>query len=188
MYTNIEQAIAFMIKANKGMKIKNTNIDKCLHSVLVGNIMEKVTNTEEVIIVSYLHDIINDTMYGYEEIEEKFGTLVADMVQELSEDMSITKWLDRKKDFIKRIKKCNDYNIINIMVADKLEWLSMLYSLFIKDGDKIWKTFGGSKQDNCYYYRELYNVAKDKGANAYLLNRYKNLIKIYFGDFDEEDI
>ena len=30
--------------------------------------------------------------------------LVADMVQDLSEDMSISKWLDRKKDYVKRLK------------------------------------------------------------------------------------
>ena len=41
--------------------------------------------------------------------------------------------------------------------------------------------------DNRWLYRETYNIAKKKGANKKLLDRYFELLKIYFGDMDEED-
>ena len=80
-----------------------------------------------------------------------------------------------------------DIMVINIMLADKLHVLLSNYSLFLKIGDKVWKSTGGSKDDNRWLYRETYNIAKKKGANKQLLNRYAELLKVYFGDIDEED-
>ncbi len=186
MYTKIEEAIQFVIKANKGKKIKINNIDKTFQHISVYNMIRNITDTEDVLIASLLHDIINDTEYGYEEIEELFGTLVADMVSDLSEDMSIAKWVDRKKDFIKRMKKNYDINVINIMLADKLFDLLSYYEYFLQNGDKLWKLSGGSKDENCWLFRELYNIGKSKNANKDILKRYKELLIIYFGEFDEE--
>ena len=187
MYTNVEEAIHFMVKAFKGQRIKTENIDRSFHSMTVFSLVRDITDTEDVLVSALLHDIINDSEYGYEEIEEKFGTLVADMVSDLSEDMSIAKWLDRKKDYIRRMRNNNDVMVINIMLDDKLHILLSNYNLFVKVGDKVWKTTGGSKDDNRWLYRETYNIAKQKGANKDLLKRYAELLKIYFGDLDEED-
>lgn len=185
MYTKVEEAIHFMVKANKGQKRKNENIDKSFHPMIIYSMLREFTNTEDVLVSALLHDVINDTEYGYEEIEERFGTLVADMVSDLSEDMAIAKWIDRKKDYVKRMRANYDVNVINIMLADKLHNLISNYERFLKMGDKIWKNTGGSKDENRWLYRELYNIATKKGANADLLKRYKEIIKIYFGEIDE---
>lgn len=185
MYSKIEEAIYFVIKAYKSQKIKIENIDKCFHPLMVGNTIKDITNIEDIVVAAYLHDVIIDTEYGYEEIELKFGTLIADMVQDLSEDMSISKWLDRKKDLIKRLKKTFDINVINIVIADKLQELLLIYNLFKKNGDKVWKSTSGSKEENCWLYREIYKIGKNNKANSKLLNRYKNLLVLYFGEDDE---
>ncbi len=187
MYNNVEEAIHFMVKAFKGQKIKTENIDRSFHSMIVYSLLRDITDTEDVLVSALLHDVINDTEYGYEEIEEKFGTLVADMVSDLSEDMSIAKWLDRKKDYIRRMRNNNDVMVINIMLADKLHILLSNYNLFLKIGDRVWKTTNGSKDDNRWLYRETYNIAKKKGASPKLLQRYAELLKVYFGELDEDE-
>lgn len=186
MYNAVEKAIHFMVLANKGQRRKNENIDKSFHSMSVGMMISNITTTEDVIVAALLHDIINDTEYGYEEIEEMFGTLVADMVSDLSEDRSISKWLDRKKDFVQRMRNNDDLNVINIMIADKLHNLLSDYELFQKNGDKIWKFSKGTKEENSWLFRECYYLAKKKGANEWLMNRYKKVLIEYFGDLDEE--
>ncbi len=185
MYSRVEEAIYFMVKANRGIKFKNENIDKSFHAMIVYSMIRDITTTEDILVAALLHDIINDTEYGYEEIEEKFGTLVADMVSDLSEDMAIAKWLERKKEFILRMRNNGDVNVINILLADKLHILISNYNNFLKNGDKIWKGTGGSKDENRWLYREIYNIAKAKGANVKLLDRYKELLTTYFGDLDE---
>ncbi len=185
MYTQVEDAILFMVKANKGLKFRFENVDKSYHAMVVYSMIRNITDTEDVLISAILHDIINDTEYGYEEIEEKFGTLVADMVSDLSDDKAITKWLERKKEFIRRIRVNHDVNVINIMLADKLHILLANYAAFLKQGDKIWKNTSGTRDENRWFYREVYNIAKNENANEGLLKRYKKLLIEYFGEFDE---
>lgn len=185
MYTKIEEAIYFMVKAYKGQKIRIENIDKCYHPMVVYTTIKGITNVEDIAIAALLHDVIVDTEYGYEEIEAKFGTLVADIVKDISEDMSISKWLDRKKDLIKRLKSNFDINVMNIVLADKIHELTIYYDTFMSVGDKVWKNTSGNKEENCWLYREIYNIAKSAKANSNLLNRYKKLLILYFGDLDE---
>ena len=139
MYNDEEKAIKFIIQAFKGSKDKIDNMEKCFHSILVGNAIKEITNSEEIITAAYLHNIINSTEYGYEDIEERFGSIVADIVSEISEDWSHTKWIDRKKEFIRRIKMSQDINNINIIVADKTQDLLSYRDLFARKGNKIWK-------------------------------------------------
>lgn len=185
MYNKVEEAIHFMVKANKGQKRKNENIDKSFHPMIIYAMLREYTTTEDVLVSALLHDVINDTEYGYEEIEERFGTLVADMVSDLSEDMAITKWINRKKDYVRRLRNNNDPNVINIMLADKLHNLISNYDNYLKNGDKIWKNTGGSKEENCWLYRECYLIAKKNNVYQGLLDRYKEMIEIYFGGIDE---
>jgi hypothetical protein len=100
--------------------------------------------------------------------------------------MGIAKWYDRKKDYIKRMKASCDVNVINIMLADKLHNLISNYESFLKYGDKLWKNTGGTKDENRYMYREIYNIAKKKNANEGLLKRYKEVVTLYFGELEDE--
>lgn len=180
MYNKVEEAIHFLFKANKGQKLKYENMDRSFHSIIVGNMIKDIGETEEYVVAAILHDIINKTDYGFEDIEETFGPLVADIVYALSEDLSITKWFLRKKEYIKRMKEQKDVHIINIMLADKLHTLLMLYDNFKQIGEKVWKITGGSMEENSYIFKEAYHIALEKGANPKLLERYKKLIKVYF--------
>lgn len=179
---NIELALLFMIRANKGKKFKFDDIDKTFHSVCVGNTMMRIKGvTEEYIVAGILHDIINDTEYGYEDIEQKFGKEVAEIVFEISEDMSIAKWLDRKKDYVKRLRKNKDPMILNIVVADKINYLKML-DASVKGIDKISKYSGGSITENRYLYREIYNICLNANCDLNLMKEYNSLLIRVFGE------
>lgn len=182
MYENEERAIKFLIKAFKGNKNKIDNMERCFHSILVGNAIKDITNYEEIIIAAYLHNIINYTEYGYEDIEERFGSIVSDIVTEISEDWSLPKWTSRKKEFIKRIKLSNDVNNINIIVADKTQDLLSFRSYYEKKNNKLWKELNITKSDATWFYREIYNIALSKNANPKLLNRYKKELEYFFGE------
>lgn len=186
MYTRIEEAMIFTFKANRSKKVKINNVARAFDNIAVYSLIRDITDTEDVLVAALLHDVINDTEYGYEEIEELFGTLVADMVSDLSEDMSMAKWMDRKKDFVRRMKNNNDINVINIMLAVKLFELLSYYDYFLNNGDKLWKLSSGSKNENCWLFRELYNVGRRKNADSNILKRYRELLVVYFGEFDEE--
>lgn len=181
---NIELAYLFMIKANKGKKFKFDDIDRSFHSVCVGTMLLKIDDIpENIVIAGILHDIINETDYGYEEIEHEFGSKIAEIVSDVSEDLSIAKWLERKKDFIRRIRKIDDPLILNIVVADKINYLQLLKRC-IKDINKITKYSGGSPSENKYFYREIYNICESMECNKDLLNRYSEILLDFFDDVE----
>ncbi len=181
---NVESALLFMIKANRNKKFKFDDIDKSFHSVCVGNTMMKINGvTEDYIVAGILHDIINDTEFGYEEIEQNFGKVIADIVFEISEDMSIAKWLDRKKDYVKRLRKNKDSMVLNIVVADKINYLKMLNNS-VKGLDKISKYSGGSVTENRYLYREIYNICLNANCDLKLMKEYNSLLIKVFGEFE----
>ena len=181
---NIELAFLFMVKANKGKKFKFDDIDRSFHSVCVGTMLMQLSDIpEQIVVAGILHDIINETDCGYEEIEHEFGSKIADIVSTVSEDLSIAKWLERKKDFIKRIRKIEDSMILNIVLADKINYLHILKNC-IKDTDKISKYSGGSPSENKYFYREIYNICEAKQCSKYLLNRYSEILLDFFDDVE----
>lgn len=98
MYTSEEEILHFIFIAFQGMKRKKENIDLVFHSVMVGNMLKNINSSEVIINTGYLHDIIEDTNYTYEDIANKFGKQLADNVSKLSEDKTITDYKDRKQD------------------------------------------------------------------------------------------
>ena len=48
MYENEERAIKFLIKAFKGNKNKIDNMERCFHSILVGNAIKDITKYTEI--------------------------------------------------------------------------------------------------------------------------------------------
>ena len=55
-----------------------------VHIIPVVNILEQITTDKEIIAAAYLHDTLEDTDTTYEELEENFGKIIADLVLELT--------------------------------------------------------------------------------------------------------
>lgn len=115
------------------MKCKKENIDLVFHSVMVGNMLKNINSSEVIVNTAYLHDIIEDTSYTYEDIANKFGKQLADNVSKLSEDKTITNYKERKQEFINRLKNY-DSDLLLVELADKLQNLVSDYELFSKQG------------------------------------------------------
>lgn len=133
MYTSEEKILHFIFIAFQGMKCKKENIDLVFHSVMVGNMLKNINSSEVIVNTGYLHDIIEDTSYTYEDIANKFGKQLADNVSKLSEDKTITDYKERKQEFINRLKNY-DSDLLLVELADKLQNLVSDYELFSKQG------------------------------------------------------
>lgn len=57
---------------------------------------------QDILVAGLLHDTIEDTSATYQEIEEKFGKKVADMVEEVSHPKNYT--AEEKKEYYEKIK------------------------------------------------------------------------------------
>ena len=134
---------------------------------------------EETVFIGYLHDIIEDTKYTYNDILEKFGKNIADGVLQLSEDKSILDYVDRKKEFIKQLKKVND-NLIVVEIADKLQNLISDYEQYKIKGKEFLITEANNYEELKWYYLELKKLFNKRINNNHLLERYNKIVYEYF--------
>lgn len=72
-----------------GQVRKGSNLPYVTHPVAVSYLLAKYKlshRLEELLVAAILHDVMEDCGVSYEELEREFGTLVASLVQELTND------------------------------------------------------------------------------------------------------
>ena len=100
-----EKALNFAINAHKG-QIRKAEPDKpkIFHPIDVGNILKKYGYDENVVAAGYLHDVVEDTSYSFDDIKKRFGKDIASLVYVASEPDKSLSWEERKKHTIDTIK------------------------------------------------------------------------------------
>ena len=83
-------------------------------SLLVREIEEP---SSDLLIAAILHDVIEDTRTKFSDLEEHFGTSVADIVREVSDDMTLPSFI-RKREQTQKVSSLS-YDAKCIKIADK---------------------------------------------------------------------
>ena len=179
MYDLEEDIIHFIFKAFNGLKRKKEDIDLVFHSVMVGVMLKNIGCDEETVFVGYLHDIIEDTECTYDDILKRYGRNIADGVLQLTKDQSIVDYVERKKDFIKKLNGV-DNNIIIVEIADKLQNLISDYEQYRDKGKDFLVTEANNYEELKWYYLELKKLFNERIGNNQLLDRFNKIVYEYF--------
>ena len=179
MFTLEENIIRFVFKAFHGLKRKKEDIDMVYHSIMVGTMLKNANCDSGIVYIGYLHDVIEDTKYTYDDILEKFGKEIADGVASLSEDKNIKDYKTRKLKFLNKLKNL-DNELLMVEVADKLQNLLSDYDAFQTHGKECLTTEADNYDNMKWFYLSLKQLFNDRLGDCELLNRYNNIIKLYF--------
>ena len=82
----LEDAIKFAADAHAGVKRKGKNRAYILHPLEAMIIAASLTEDEEVLAAAVLHDTVEDTAVTKEQLEQTFGSRVANLVAAESEN------------------------------------------------------------------------------------------------------
>ncbi|MBQ9072060.1 MAG: HD domain-containing protein [Bacilli bacterium] len=173
----------FAIKAHKG-QIRKSDKEKpmIIHPINVGNILEEYGFDENVIAAGYLHDVVEDTKYTKEDIEDKFGSDIASLVMGASEPDKSLSWEERKKHTIEEVKKL-DLRHKAIVCADKISNLEDLRIISEIKGEYDFCAFKRGVDSQKWYYTEVYNsLVKNEDENLPMFIRLKELIGQVFNN------
>jgi guanosine-3',5'-bis(diphosphate) 3'-pyrophosphohydrolase len=90
------------------------------HLAEVASLLATVTDGEdaELVAAGWLHDTIEDTDTSHDELAQRFGTRVADIVEEVTDDMTLAKSERRRRQVIEAPNKSPGAKLIKI--ADKI--------------------------------------------------------------------
>jgi (p)ppGpp synthase/HD superfamily hydrolase len=114
----IEKAIVFLIQtiATSGNNPKPV----ILHSILTGLSLAKLDYSIHIIQAGFLHDVIEDSEVGIENIKEKFGDKVAAIVSACTYNHSIKNKVEQYKDAVSRAATIGKDALV-VMAADLIQ-------------------------------------------------------------------
>lgn len=175
----LAQAISFAAKKHKAQKRKGADNEPYInHPLEVLNLLTNVGNVEDydVLIAAVLHDTIEDTETTKEEITERFGEDVGEMVLELTDDKSLPKATRKQLQIehaphisngAKQIKLCDKIsNIRDVTENPPHDWTSERRREYVEWGEKVVAGLRGANADLENYFDELVEKAKRKFANG----------------------
>ena len=176
----IDYAIYFATRAHNGQKRKtDNNVDMIFHPFTVGMILQRAGANTNCVIAGILHDVVEDTKYTIEDIEKEFGIEIRNIVQEVSENKQL-EWKQRKQEAIDVIKNASIEGKL-VECADKISNLECLYELYVEQGEKVWNSFNKPKEEQKWYYTNMYDaVIANTNEEYQLFDRYKKILQKLF--------
>ena len=182
----VSEAIVFSVKAHDGMRRRKSEVPYILHPMEVCAIIGTMTDKQEVIAAGALHDVVEDAGVTIEEIGEKFGTRVMELVASETENKREElppeeTWRIRKEESIEKLRATDDIEVLMLWIGDKLSNIRAIYRDFLIEGNAIWDKFHQSDINvQAWYYRSIMKYT-DRLDNTFAWKEYKMLVERIFG-------
>ena len=177
----VSEAIAFAVKAHDGMRRKKSSTPYILHPMEAAVIVSTMTAA------AALHDVVEDAGITIEEIEEKFGKRVRELVSSETEDKRADlppseTWRIRKEESLNVLKNTDDIGVLMVWLGDKLANMRSIYRDFKVDGNAMWQNFNQKDEKaQAWYYRSIVTLTERLSDTSAWLE-YKTLTELVFGE------
>ncbi len=150
----VNKAIRFAAQAHDGQKRKGTDIPYLTHPFAVAMLLQQEGCAEDVVIAGLLHDVVEDTPVTIEQVEAEFGSRVAAIVLQCTDDATIASWQARKQALLAKLKTA-PLPVKYVACADKLHNISAIVTDYAEQGESLWVRLGRGYAEHKWYYRAL---------------------------------
>ena len=187
----VSEALAFSAKAHDGMRRRKSEAPYILHPMEVGAIIGTMTDKQEVIAAGILHDVVEDAGVQLEEIGEKFGSRVMELVASETENKREKlppeeTWRIRKEESIEKLRTTDDIEVLMLWIGDKLSNIRAIYRDFLVEGNQLWDKFHQSDINvQAWYYRSIMKYT-ERLSDTLAWAEYKTLVEKIFGMEDQQ--
>ena len=182
----VSEAIVFAVKAHDGMRRKKSEAPYILHPMEAAVIVGTMSDDQNLIAAAALHDVVEDAGVTIEEIEEKFGARVRELVGAETEDKReelppSETWRIRKEESLAVLKSTDDIGVLMVWIGDKLANMRAIYRDWKVEGDAMWQRFNQKDvNEQAWYYRSIVkHTERLSHTSAWL--EYKTLTELVFG-------
>ena len=182
----VSEAIAFAVKAHDGMRRKKSEVPYILHPMEAAVIVGTMTEDQNLIAAAVLHDVVEDGGVAIQEIEERFGERVRELVSSETEDKRADRppeetWRIRKEESLNVLKNTDDLGVLMVWLGDKLANMRSIYRDFKVEGVQMWQRFNQTDvSEQAWYYRSIVDLTKRMSDTSAWLE-YKTLTELVFG-------
>jgi myo-inositol-1(or 4)-monophosphatase len=182
----VSEAIAFAVKAHDGMRRKKSDLPYILHPMEAAVIVGTMTEDQNLIAAAALHDVVEDANITIEEIEERFGRRVRELVESETEDKRAelppaSTWRIRKEESLRVLENAEDIAVLMVWIGDKLANMRSIYRDFKVEGVGMWQRFNQKDvNEQAWYYRSIAKLTERLSDTSAWLE-YKTLTELVFG-------
>ena len=182
----VSEAIAFATKAHDGMRRKKSEAPYILHPMEAAVIVGTMSDDQNLIAAAVLHDVVEDAGITIEEVEEKFGKRVRELVESETEDKRADlppsdTWRVRKEESLSVLKNTNDIGVLMVWLGDKLANMRSIYRDWKVEGDVMWQRFNQKDvKEQAWYYGSIVKLTERLSHTSAWLE-YKTLTELVFG-------
>ena len=182
----VSEAVAFAVKAHDGMRRKKSDAPYILHPMEAAVIVGTMTDDQNLIAAAALHDVVEDAQITIEEIEQRFGRRVRELVESETEDKRAnlppeTTWRIRKEESLEVLKNTEDLGVLMVWLGDKLANMRAIYRDFKAEGVQMWQRFNQKDvAEQAWYYRSIATLT-ERISNTSAWLEYKTLTELVFG-------
>ena len=181
----VTEAIIFAAKAHDGMRRKKSETPYVLHPMEAAVIVGTMSDDQNLIAAAALHDVVEDAGISMDEIEQRFGKRVRQLVEceteNKREDMPPeATWQVRKGESLQVLKNAEDPAVLMVWLGDKLANMRAIYRDWKVEGDALWQRFHQSDPSaQAWYYTTIAELTKPLAHTA-AWEEYKTLTDLVF--------
>ena len=182
----VSEAIAFAVKAHDGMRRKKSESPYILHPMEAAVIVGTMSDDQNLIAAAALHDVVEDAGITIEEVEERFGKRVRELVASETEDKRAElppsdTWRIRKEESLSVLQNTEDIGVLMVWLGDKLANMRSIYRDWKVEGDAMWQRFNQKDvKEQAWYYSSIARLTERLSDKSAWLE-YKTLTELVFG-------
>ena len=182
----VSEAVAFAVKAHDGMRRKKSKVPYILHPMEAAVIVGTMTDDQELIAAAALHDVVEDAGITIEEVGQKFGPRVKELVGAETEDKRAdlppeATWRVRKEESLAVLKNTDDLAVLMVWLGDKLANMRSIYRDWKVEGDAMWQRFNQKDpKAQAWYYHSIVKLTERLSHTSAWIE-YKALTEMVFG-------
>jgi (p)ppGpp synthase/HD superfamily hydrolase len=151
------------------------------HPVAVAEILVKHRYGDEIIAAALLHDVVEKSDIGIEEVRERFGDVVAALVEALTEDETIVDYEERKAEHRRRVAAA-DPAAVAIFAADKLTNVAMLREAYALIDEGVSDELAVSLDLKIYIWEADLEMLFEQAAQMPLTDEFADEMVALWGD------
>ena len=180
----LDRAIVFAVKAHAGTERRGKGYPYIVHPLEAVEIVATMTADQELLAAAALHDTVEDTPVTVEQIRAEFGSRIASLVADESDEMPAgvseeDSWHARKRAAIDRLSHASR-DAKMVALGDKLSNMRAIARDYAVQGDALWNIFHAKDpKDHEWHYRGLADALRELDGTA-AFKEFESLINQVF--------
>ncbi len=175
-----EAALLYAAEAHREQVRKGSGVPYLSHLLQVAGLALEHGADEQVAIGALLHDVVEDTPASPEDIEQRFGKRVRDIVEGCSDTLDKEtegrSWRERKETYLAHLCESASADVLLVSCCDKLHNSRSILSDLKEQGDAIWGIFKGGREGTLWYYRALVEAYRKVDAPLRLVRELDEVV------------